>query len=123
MLRNRIRAGFAKNYNLEWVKYLQDYIENINNQKPQGALLSPNQLWSQGYTVLSNSDKRKMKTEEIVEPTDKSSVEDLKNYKKKQLLDKAEYQMEKLSGKLPLQVFKKAMPCGLLSQIVLCILR
>ena len=94
MLRNRIRAGFAKNNNLEWVKHLQNYVENINNQKPQGALLTPNQLWSQGYTVLSNAEKKKMKTEEIVEPTDKSSVEDLKKYKKKQLLDKAEYQMK-----------------------------
>jgi hypothetical protein len=98
MLRNRIRAGFAKNNDLEWVKHLQNYVDNINNQKPQGGLLTPNQLWTQGYTSMSTADKKKMKTEAIVEPTDKSSVEDLKKYKRKQLLDKAEYQMEKSSG-------------------------
>merc|ERR1711991_479532 len=37
MIRSRIRAGFVKNDDLEWVKYLQDYTENINNKRPQGA--------------------------------------------------------------------------------------
>ena len=107
MIRNRIRAGFAKNNSLEWVKHLQDYVENINNQKPQGALLTPNQLWSPGYKMLSSADKKKMKNEEIVEPTDKSTVDDLKKYQKKRLLDKAEYQLQKSSGKLPPQVFQE----------------
>ena len=32
-IRKKIRNGFIKHNNLEWVNYLQDYVDNINNQR------------------------------------------------------------------------------------------
>ena len=48
-IRTKIRAGFARNNNNEWVQYLDDYIENINNQQIVRTRQIPNTLWVPGY--------------------------------------------------------------------------
>ena len=103
MIRSRIRAGFVKNNNLEWVKYLPDYVENINNQRPQGALLTPNQLWTQGYVPQSRPKKRVEGMKDVPVPTDKSSVEELRQVQQRKLIEKGQKQLNKGN---PPQVFK-----------------
>lgn len=49
MVRQKIRAGFARNNNNEWVQHLADYIENINNQTIVRTKQIPNNLWVPGY--------------------------------------------------------------------------
>lgn len=49
MIRQKIRAGFARNNNNEWAQHLADYIENINNQQITRTKQIPNTLWVPGY--------------------------------------------------------------------------
>ena len=103
MIRSRIRQGFVKNDNLEWFNFLQDYVENINNQRPQGALLTPNQLWTAGYSPQSRPEKRVEGMQNVPIPTDKSSVEELRKIQQRKLIEKGQKQLEKGN---PPQVFK-----------------
>ena len=103
MIRSRIRAGFVKNDNLEWVTYLQDYVKNINNQRPQGSLLTPNQLWTEGYSPQSRPKKRVEGLKDVPIPTDRSSVEELRKVQQRKLIEKGQKQLDKGN---PPQVFK-----------------
>jgi len=57
LIRNRLRAGFVKHNNLEWVNHLADYMYNINHQIPTHPTshqhahnnVSPAELWRPGY--------------------------------------------------------------------------
>jgi len=51
-VRKKINEGFAKHNNIEWVSHLQNYIENINNQRHSKSKYKPTELWSQGYHPL-----------------------------------------------------------------------
>ena len=95
MIRSRIRAGFVKNDNLEWYTYLQDYVANINNQRPQGSLLTPNQLWTEGYSPQSRPEKRVEGMQNVPIPTDKSSVEELRKVQQRKLIEKGQKQLDK----------------------------
>jgi hypothetical protein len=53
-IRKKIRAGFVKRNNFAWVAHLDDYIENINNQKKTGENESPNEKWVAGYVAPVN---------------------------------------------------------------------
>lgn len=48
-LRKKTKAGFVRHNNLNWVDHLQDYVENINNQKNARTKRTPNEMWSEGY--------------------------------------------------------------------------
>ena len=69
-LRRKIRAGFVKNNDLEWSKYLQSYVKNMNNQRLSRGKYTPNELWKKGY----NPSKGDIEDTKL---TDKSSKEDI----------------------------------------------
>jgi hypothetical protein len=48
-LRNKIKAGFVQHNDLEWVAFLQAYLENINKQKQSTTKYTPNELWTPQY--------------------------------------------------------------------------
>jgi hypothetical protein len=48
-IRGRLREGFVRHNDLEWVKYLQDYVYNINHQKHSRNNYTPALLWTPGY--------------------------------------------------------------------------
>ncbi len=50
-IRKKIRAGFVRNNNNVWATFLDDYIENINNQQTLKTKMTPNQLWVPGYNA------------------------------------------------------------------------
>jgi hypothetical protein len=52
-IRKKIRAGIIRNNSIQWYPYLQDYIDNINNQQRTKSKLSPNQVWTKGYHPIS----------------------------------------------------------------------
>ena len=54
-LRKKIRDGFVRRDNLEWVEHLQTYVDNINNQIPEGQKHSPNEIWTLGNTKATAS--------------------------------------------------------------------
>jgi len=43
-VRKKINEGFAKHNNIEWVSHLQNYIENINNQRHSKSKYKPTEL-------------------------------------------------------------------------------
>jgi transposase InsO family protein len=53
-VRKRIKEGFVRHNDLEWVNYLQTYCDNINNQRHKRNKYTPNQLWRQGYNPPPN---------------------------------------------------------------------
>jgi hypothetical protein len=48
-IRKKISEGLITNNNFEWVTHLQEYCDNINNQKSSTTNHTPNELWEQGY--------------------------------------------------------------------------
>lgn len=52
VLREKIRAGIVRHNNLEWVKHLHDYCENINSMRHSGSKFTPNEIWTPGYQRL-----------------------------------------------------------------------
>ena len=48
-VRNKIKAGFVQHNDLEWVAFLQAYLDNINKQKHSTTKYTPNELWTPGY--------------------------------------------------------------------------
>ena len=47
-IRKKVKAGFIRNNNHVWVDYLDDYVQNINNQANSKTRLTPDRLWVQG---------------------------------------------------------------------------
>ena len=47
--RKKIRAGFLLHNDKLWSKYMDDYAENINNQRSSTTKYTPNELWRPGY--------------------------------------------------------------------------
>ena len=95
MVRSKIRDGFVRHNNLEWVKYLPEYTENINNQKPSRSKYTPNELWTAGYT---KGDKELINTK--IKITDKSSKEDVRKSQQYKYIQRAENQLkDDLRGK------------------------
>ena len=90
MVRAKIRDGFVRNDNLEWVKYLPQYVDNINNQKPARSKFTPNQLWKPGYTPTPRDEL--IKTDMKI--TDKSSKEDIIQAEKYNILKKMDDQVK-----------------------------
>ena len=64
-IRKKTKAGFVRHNNLNWVDYLPDYIENINNQKNARTKRTPNEMWSEGYAHLDSQAERKDALNEI----------------------------------------------------------
>ena len=54
-IRKKIKAGFIKNNNLEWVSHLQTYCDNINNQRQSTTGYKPIELWKAGYKPVKKS--------------------------------------------------------------------
>ena len=48
-LRKKIREHLVKSNNLLWTPFLNQFCDNINNQKSSSTGYTPNELWSQGY--------------------------------------------------------------------------
>ena len=48
-IRGKVKSIVARTNKLEWYKYLDDILENINNQQTARTGYSANQLWRQGY--------------------------------------------------------------------------
>lgn len=49
-IRGKVKAVMTRNNNLVWYKYLNDIIDNINNQQSARTGFTANQLWRSGYT-------------------------------------------------------------------------
>ena len=80
-LRKKIRAGFIRHDNLKWVEYLDEYTENINNQRSSNTKYTPNQIWTEGFTKTSQN-------EIPLEPiTDETNLEDRRKHLKNQLVE------------------------------------
>ena len=88
VIRSKIRQGFIKNDNLDWVEKLPTYVANINNQKPQNSKFTPNQLWSPGY-------KKPKKDLEDVTITDKSTKKDIQQATQKRYMERAIQNLDK----------------------------
>ena len=69
-LRRKIRAGFLKNNDLEWSKYLPSYVINMNNQRLSRGKFTPKELWKPGYNPPEGAI-------EDIKLTDKSSKEEI----------------------------------------------
>ena len=80
-LRKKIRAGFIRHDNLKQVDYLDEYTENINNQRSSNTKYTPNQIWTEGFTKTSQN-------ETPLEPiTDETNLEDRRKHLKNQLVE------------------------------------
>ena len=84
-IRKKIKAGFIKNNNLEWVSHLQTYVENINNQRQSTTGYKPIELWKPHYRQiprnnLPNPDLR---------PNDFSNDEELRQRTEARIVNKA----------------------------------
>jgi transposase InsO family protein len=77
-IRKKIKAGIIRNNSVKWHPYLEDYIDNINNQiKARSKLnLTPNQLWEEGY----NSKSKNSSIPETQELTDDMTKKELQEY-------------------------------------------
>ena len=89
MIRAKIRDGFIRHNNLEWIKYLPEYVENINSQKPARSKFTPNELWTAGYKKPST---KLINTK--MEITDNSSKEDIQKAQQYKLIQRAEKQIQ-----------------------------
>lgn len=56
ILRKMIREGFIRNNNLDWIHYLDDYIENRNNTKHSTTKHTPAQVWEPGRKRIDKLD-------------------------------------------------------------------
>jgi Integrase core domain len=65
VLREKIRAGIVRHDNLEFVKHLQDYVQNINNMRHNGSKFTPNQIWTPGYRRLGDNLMRNINDENV----------------------------------------------------------
>lgn len=54
MLRAKFREAFVRHNDLEWVAHLQDFIYNINHQKPSRSRFTPADLWEPAYIPPPN---------------------------------------------------------------------
>ena len=81
-IRKKIKAGMITHNNLDWVQYLQDYIDNINNQQNPKTHLTPNQLWTSGFDEEEFKALRKQDKEstEVSKLTDNISPEEREKY-------------------------------------------
>jgi len=52
-IRGKVKAIITRNNNLLWYKYLNDIIDNINNQQSARTGFTANQLWRPGYTAAT----------------------------------------------------------------------
>ena len=75
-IRKKIRAGFIKHNNLEWSKYLDDYCENINNQRSSTTGYTPNQLWTPKYVKFKSSNSNNDESKKL---SDYSTPEEIRN--------------------------------------------
>lgn len=53
-IRKRIKQGIVRHNNLEWVNHIQEYCDNINNQRHTKNSYTPNELWKPGYAEPPN---------------------------------------------------------------------
>ena len=49
-IREVIKQGFTQHNNLQWVRYLPDYVQNINSSYNATIKMTPNELWAEGYS-------------------------------------------------------------------------
>ena len=95
-LRKKIRDGFVRRNNLEWVEHLQTYVDNINNQIPEGQKHSPNEIWTLGNTKVTTSRKKlDLNDQPLSKVNDKSSLEEIQSAFKKRQVIKAARNTEK----------------------------
>ena len=88
-LRKKIRDGFVRNNNLEWVKPLQTYVRNINNQVPARGKYTPNELYEVGYNKPT-----KGSLEDII-IDDKSDLKDIRKATIRQYKKQGEAQLDR----------------------------
>jgi hypothetical protein len=73
-IRRRTRAGFIKNNNFQWYKYLQAYAKNINDTQSARYGRTPNELWNSDPYV-----KPSAVIPDVTKPTDKMTAAQLRN--------------------------------------------
>lgn len=84
-MRKKMKANFVRTNRLIWFPYLQNFCNNINNQKSSVTKFTPNQLWREGRQEI----------EEVDEPlpqklrTDDYTLDQLFDYNKRTLTNKA----------------------------------
>jgi len=54
-IKKKIKAGFVRNNNLEWVSHLQTYCDNINNQRQSTTGYKPIELWKPLYQPVNRT--------------------------------------------------------------------
>ena len=92
ILREKIRAGIVRHNNLEWIKHLQDYCQNINSMRHSGSRFTPNQIWSPGYrrlgmNLMQNIDQHEI--DDMYPITDTSPMEEIRMHHRWQSILKA----------------------------------
>jgi len=48
-LREKIKDGFVRHNDLQWMRYLDDYTMNMNSQKKRGTKFTPFEIYTTGY--------------------------------------------------------------------------
>jgi len=73
-LRQKMKDGFVRNNNLQWLRYLQEYTQNMNTQKKSRTKFSPFEL----YTPLYQPQQANNLVNFNMNITDRSSAQDIK---------------------------------------------
>jgi transposase InsO family protein len=90
-LRRKIKEGFIRNNNLNWVDHLEEYVDNINNQRHGTTQYTPNELWSPGYHPPPN---RIRPADLNIRPNDHSSLNDIRKAVQVRAIKHANQQVE-----------------------------
>jgi len=90
-LRKLIKAGLVKYNTLEWVKYLPQYLDNINSSKSSVTGFTPNELWTAGYNPVPNNELIHF----ALRPNDNSSKADIIKYVEAKLYRNAKNQLDR----------------------------
>jgi transposase InsO family protein len=54
-LRQKFKDGFIRNNNLQWVRYLSDYLQNMNSAKKKNTKFTAFELYTPGYNPPPNN--------------------------------------------------------------------
>jgi hypothetical protein len=71
-----MREGFIRNNNLDWIHYLDDYIENRNNTKHSTTKHTPAQVWEPGrkrIDKLDDDEKEYIRSEDPI-PNNRNDI-------------------------------------------------
>jgi hypothetical protein len=84
-IKKKIKAGFVRNNNLEWVSHLQTYCDNINNQRQSTTGYKPIELWKPEYKEV----RRTRLPDPDLKPNDFSNDKELRQRIESRITNKA----------------------------------